>query len=231
MRVDLQPAYVLHTRPFQDSSLLVTIFSLDYGRLTLLAKGVRNNKSHKRQLLQPFIPLNLSWQGKSSLKTLVGIDADKAVTALHNKHLYCGFYINELLMYLLPENDSADSIFQLYEHSLSQLMHENDLEQCLRYFEFSLLADLGYGIDFVHDNQSGTAIMPEQHYYLEPELGFILADNEQSKPYFLGAELLAIANHDYTRMAVRRTAKQVARFLLDFYLQGKEIKSRDLFRS
>ena len=229
MRVDLQPAYVLHTRPFRDTSLLVNIFSMDHGRLTLVAKGARNSKSQRRQLLQPFIPLHLSWQGKHALKTLTAIEASKAFIALQDKYLYSGFYINELLMYLLPENDSADSIFQLYEHSLGQLMQRSDLEHCLRYFEFSLLADLGYGIDFSCDSESSIPINPEHHYGLDPELGFTLCDHNSSQLCFSGAELLAIADHNYSTAAVRRAAKQIARLILDFYLQGKVIKSRDLF--
>ena len=230
MRVDLQPAYVLHTRPFQDSSLLVNIFSMDYGRLTLVAKGARKSKSQQRQLLQPFIPLTLSWQGKSALKTLTGIESGKAFGSMQGQYLYSGFYINELLMYLLPENDCADSIFGLYENSLSQLMQGNDLEQCLRQFEFSLLADLGYGIDFVYDNENGVQIDPERYYCWDSEIGFVLSRGDHPKPSFLGAELLTVAEHDYTSLSVRRTAKRVARLVLDFYLQGKEIKSRDLFK-
>ena len=232
MRVDLQPAYVLHTRPYQDSSLLVTIFSLDYGRLTLVAKGVRKSKQRQRQWLQPFIPLQLSWQGKSTLKTLIAIEHKGALSPLVDKYLYSGFYINGLLIYLLPEEDNSPELFERYQYLVEQLRQQMDLEYCLRLFEFDLLAELGYGIDFTHDATSQATIDSTHSYYFIPDTGFTLVNSPlEDSGHFAGEHLLAIANQDYQNPLVRIAAKRITRMALDFYLQGKPIKSRELFKA
>ena len=237
MRVDLQPAYILHTRAYRDTSLLVDVFSENYGKLSLIAKGARKPKQYQRYLLQPFIPLFISWQGKSSLKTLTAIEASTQPVELHSRFLYSGLYLNELLNYVLPSNDPSPEVFQLYATALEQLAHQVDLESCLRQFEFSLLVELGYGIDFTVDASSGKPIQATGIYHFIVEHGFVEVIKNTAtvscfddKPSFAGELLIAIAHDQFGQQDVRRAAKQIARLALEPYLRGKVLKSRDLFR-
>lgn len=232
MRVEQQPAFVLHTRPFRDSSLLVDLLSEDYGRLTLVAKGARQSKRGWRQLLQPFIPLDVSWQGNGELKTLTAADAAGEAVLLQGHYLYSGFYANELLTYLLKPYDAAPDLFQLYQQLLYILQQKPDLEQCLRGFELSLLTELGYGIDFSVDTATTEPIRANQSYGFSPNTGFI---NQEAYPdagrYFAGEHIIAIGQNQLEGSAIKQAAKQITRIALAFYLQGKTIKSRELFKT
>jgi DNA repair protein RecO (recombination protein O) len=230
MRVELQPAYVLHTRPYRDTSLLVDIFSEDYGCLTLVAKGARQAKQRQRYLLQPFIPLLLSWQGNSQLKTLIGVEATASTVQLQHKFLYSALYVNELLSYLLPVGDAAPFIFERYEELLIKLRAQQDLEVVLRQFEFALLSELGYGIDFTVEALSGEPIVDGKNYFYSADSGFVLNVNMDGLMVFPGDHLLAIANNNFQNEAVRITAKKLVRMALHPHLGGKIIKSRELFR-
>ncbi len=231
MRVELQPAYILHTRPFRDTSLLLDCFSKSYGRMTLVAKGARSPKQRQRHLLQPFIPLLLSWQGKSDLKTLIAVESHGAAFDLKNNYLYSGFYINELLIYLLAQHDVATDIYEIYEQLLSELNQQGDLEVSLRIFEFSFLSLLGYEIDFKCEGVEGKAIAPHHYYAFINEVGFVLVDDcPDNKPSnYSGEQLLLIAQNNYEDPLTRKVAKHIARTALSFHLQGREIKSRVLF--
>lgn len=240
MRVELQPSYVLHARPYRDTSLLVDCFTQDYGRLTLVAKGGRKPK--QQQLLQAFRPLLLSWQGKSQLKTLIASETQGMPFNLSQQYLYSGFYVNELLTYLLAEHDEASEIYALYDALLKKLQAQQDLESSLRYFEFSLLGFLGYGIDFHNDAVSALPIDLTADYIFVGELGFVeknLFFEQDTLPagihlsnatFYSGADILAIGQHDYRQEQTRRAAKQLSRSAMAPLLQGKVIKSRELFK-
>ncbi|BFM16782.1 DNA repair protein RecO [Maricurvus nonylphenolicus] len=235
MRIELQPAYILHTRPFRDTSLIIDCFSRDYGRVSLLAKGARSAKSRQRQLLQPFTPLLLSWQGKGDLKTLVGVETEGQGLFLQGKVLFSGLYINEVLVRLLPQMDAHPDILFLYQQVLARLEQVNQgetdlLEPSLRQFEFSLLEALGYGIDF-HSDCQGQPLQPEGWYQLYPERGFLSVQPNPDEVSFQGACLKAIGEGDFSSLVNLRTAKQLARVALKPYLGSKPLQSRMLFAS
>ncbi len=232
MRAELQPAYIIHTRPYRDTSLLVDIFTEDYGRLTLVAKGARQPKQRQRHLFQPFIKLLISWQGKSELKTLIGIEAVADAFALKNKFLYSALYANELLIYLLKHEDAAPDIYHLYTLLLLKLSQQEDLESTLRQFEFSLLAELGYAIDFTAESTTGELIEAHHNYYFVADEGFVLESDSSIKNLSIcypGSHLLSIAESKYSDPSVRKSAKAIARTALNLHLQGRVIKSRELF--
>ncbi len=244
MRVELQPAYILHTRPFQDSSLLVDLLTEDCGRISLVAKGARRPKSRQRNLLQPFVPVIVSWQGKTALKTLVAIEPHTTPPVLTGRYLYSGLYVNELLHYLLVAGLSMPGVYQLYQKLLAVLadlclQHHNPLENknaaleaCLRRFEFSLLIELGYGIDFFHEALSNQPLRADGCYRFDIGVGFIpLSDPAlPAAGVYVGRCLLAIGRHDYGDTSVRHAAKSIARSAFEPHLQGRPIKSRELFR-
>lgn len=176
MRIELQTAYVLHTRPYRDTSLLVDFFTPEFGRVAAVARGVRQRKGGKRALLNPFNRLLISWQGKQSLKLLTASEMDGPGCFLAGAQLYSGFYLNELLVRLLPEMDAHARVFFDYQQSLQLLQSGAELEPLLRCFEFNVLQELGYAINFATDAYSGAAISTDEVYRFDSQAGFYLAD-------------------------------------------------------
>jgi DNA repair protein RecO (recombination protein O) len=236
-RVEHQPSYILHTRPYRDTSLLVDVLTQDHGKLCIVAKGVRGGRkaaNQQRYLLQAFRPVLLSWQGKSSLKTLVDIEGaqDSLPPSLQGKKLYSAMYVNELLAYLLPQDDPTDTIFPYYQHVLSQLSHpDTSLEPCLRHFEYHLLDELGYGINFSEDADTGDSVQVDQVYFFVQNHGFVLADRHPDirASSFSGQVLSQIAASNFDTQETRQAAKQLSRMALQPHLRGRELKSRELF--
>ncbi len=234
MRVHLQPAYILHTRPYRDSSVIVDVLSQDYGRLSVLAKGQRQSSTKNRKPLQPFAELNLSWQGERELKFLVDSEFRRVTPSLTGVRLYSGMYVNELLMRLLVQGDECPEIFQLYQKLLNELGREMPVESCLRSFEIQLLDQLGYGVDFFNESDSGRMIEAEKFYSFEIETGFNIVELRGSQSpksnYFLGEDLLAIAHHDFSSDQVRKSAKRFMRLALAPHIGSKPLQSRALFQ-
>ncbi len=232
MRVDLQPAYILHTRPYRDTSLLIDFLTPDFGRVTAVARGVRKNKTPKRQLLNPFSRLLICWQGKTDMKLLTSFESDNHFLSLTATHLYSGFYLNELLVRLLPEMDRHNGLYFAYEQSLDALQKKGDIEPLLREFEFRLLTELGYGLDFSADARNDCAIDAQEFYECHVQEGFFRAGFDVPAQYLLKGEwLLAIAAGDYSDPATRLAAKHLSRRMLKPLLGGRPLNSRQLFIS
>lgn len=228
--IELQPAYILHTRPYRDTSMLVDVLTPQFGRMGLVARGVRSRKTPKRNLLNPFTRLLISFQGKSDLKLLTQFEADGTPMNLSGNYLFSAFYVNELLVRLLPEMDAHEDIFLLYEHSLQRLAAQQPLEPVLRQFELHLLESLGYGIHLELDAKSGESVSAQRNYCLDPVQGFYQADD--SVPFnflFSGEHICALAAGDFLSPDVRQTAKRITRTLLRPLLGNKPLKSRELF--
>ena len=230
MSAELQPAYILHTRPYRDTSMLVDFLTPQFGRITAVARGVRSRKTPKRNLLNPFTRLLISFQGKTDLKLLTQFEAEGAHFALTAKHLFSGFYLNELLVRLLPELDAHPDVYDLYEHALHALSAGQDLEPILRNFELRLLNELGYGIDFVLDINSTEMISNRFDYCLDPLRGFYRAGSDIPDHSCLSGEHInAIAQGDFYLPEVKQTAKRITRILLKPLLGNKPLMSRELF--
>ena len=229
MIVELQPAYVLHTRPYRDTSMLVDLLTPQFGRITAVARGVRSRKTPKRNILNPFTQLLISFQGKSGLKLLTHFETESVHFSLAGNYLYSGFYLNELLMRLLPELDPHEEIFQSYKRRIQKLNNQQELEPILRAFELHLLTNLGYAIHFGADAKSGSNIVEGNFYCLDVQRGFYLADANTQGNFFSGAHLLAIDCQDFTQAEVRLTAKRITRILLKPLLGSKPLMSRELF--
>lgn len=233
-RIELQPSYVLHTRPYRDTSLLVDVLTQSYGRVCLVVRGARKAKNSQRYLLQPLIPILLSWQGRSSLKTLTAIEAQDKSYGLEGLCLYSALYVNELLMYLLPQDDPAEMIYQYYQSLLSSLAETTTMvEPCLRIFELALLEALGYGIHFVDNSTGGQPLCADRNYFFILEHGFVDASHHSGVRYqpFSGRALLGIAQNDFSDPMTRQAAKILSRIALRPHLQGRKLKSRELFTS
>ncbi|MBV1930179.1 MAG: DNA repair protein RecO [Porticoccaceae bacterium] len=228
--------YVLHTRQYRESSQLVDLFSREVGRLRVVARGVRAASRSKKGSglvpLQPFQPLFASWQGKSDLKTLTGHDSAASVLMLQGKALYIGFYINELLTRLMPEYIPHQDFFDQYARLLTLLGHGADPEPELRVFELRLLDEMGYGINFHVDQDDGSGLASDADYLFHPGEGFSRLGKRAGQPVkdiFSGADLLAIAGHQFSSPAVRQSAKRLMRRALALHLGAKPLYSRALF--
>jgi DNA repair protein RecO (recombination protein O) len=231
MRVDLQPAYILHTRPYRDTSLLVDLLTPDFGRVTAVARGVRKNKTPKRQLLNPFSRLLVCWQGKTDMKLLTSFESDNHFLSLKGNHLYSAFYLNELLVRLLPEMDRHNGLFYAYEQCVDALQLQVDIEPLLRSFELRLLEELGYALDFTLDVRNGCAIEEQGLYECHVQEGFYAAAPDIPENLLIKGEwLLAIALGDYSSSATRQAAKNLTRRMLRPLLGSKPLHSRELFK-
>ena len=230
--MDLQPAYVLHSRPYRETSLLVDIFSRDFGLVPTVAKGIRGKKGGRRATLQPFRRLRCAWTGKGELVNLIKFENEGLAFEYAKEVLYSGFYLNELLMRLLHRYDPHELLFDAYAQVLKNLQEPETLEVNLREFEFLLLNELGYGIDFSWDIND-EAITSDGLYQLTTQQRFmqITPNQDVDANTFLGAELMAIAKQDWQHKDILKQAKRLTRLSLSPLLGNKPLQSRALFRS
>lgn len=230
-RVQLTPAFLLHQRPWRESSALLEVFTESHGRVGLVARGVRSARSRQRGDLQPFRALRLSWQGRGELGTLTAVEPDGAVIGLRGKALYSAFYLNELLMRLLARHDPHPALFDHYRHSLQQLTAATELETALRLFEMRLLQEAGYAVQLECDAASGEALNADTLYDYHLESGPVaVAGDSDSGFVFKGSSLMAIAREELSDAAVLADAKRLLRAALRLYLGDKPLKSRELFK-
>lgn len=221
-RVEQTAAYVLHSRPYRETSLLVDLFSLEHGRVRAVARGARRAGSRRRHQLQPFQPLQVSWQGRHELRNLVASEPVAVTPPPQGKALLCALYVNELLQRLLEPHDPMPRLYLYYTYLLSALQQSAEIEGALRTFERQLLEDLGYGIDFA-------SVSPGGGYRYDPEQGLVRALSAQAD--YAGDILLAIAAGDYQQPDVRSSAKRLMRQALTPLLGDRPLKSRELFRT
>lgn len=238
-KVENEPAYVLHRRPFKESSLLIDIFSFNHGRLTLVVNGAHKAKSSKAALAQVFQPLILSWSGRSELKTLRTVEAPSKAFELKGSALYCGYYLNELILYLSPVMEPCQDLFSYYATSLSLLGNDETLMATMRQFEGRLLAEFGLLPD-LHRDAQGKELVEDAYYRLNSERQLELSAfvGSGSVEGYTGAALRQLSqlltcdlSRDQAPRGDRHIAQQLKQFnrnLLDLSLQGRPLKSRDM---
>jgi DNA repair protein RecO (recombination protein O) len=233
MRQDLKAGYVLHTRPYRDSSLLIEFLSREQGRVSLLAKGAKGRKTRGGSvaaLLQPFNQLTCSWTGRRELKTLISCEAGAPAPRLAGTRLFSALYLNELLVRLLHHEDPHQQLFDSYEYALQQLAGDLAEELILRPFEFSLLEQLGYGFDLGVDGLSGEPIGDDNWYHYHEDYGLVQVSPEfgDRLPRYRGQDLREMGRGDFLAAGV--CAKQLMRQVLAGHLGDKPLMSRELFR-
>ncbi|MFO1258753.1 MAG: DNA repair protein RecO [Gammaproteobacteria bacterium] len=229
MQNKLEKSYILHQRAFSESSLILEVFTENLGRFSLLAKGAKRPKSFWRGLLVPFRPLLLSWTGRSDLKTLTQAEADGKSALLVGTKLWCGLYLNELLMRLLSMGDPHDDIYKAYEIAVTELDKTESEESVLRCFERDLLEGLGYGIEYC-DFESGDPIEPEVLYIFDPAQGFSLLREANGKLTISGASILALARGAFENAHQLKEAKMLLQSAIQVHLGNKPLQTKQLFR-
>lgn len=227
-RISCVSAVVLHTRPFRNSSLIVELFTRDFGRVAAVAKSARGPRSRYRGRLMPFSPLIVSWTGRHELKTLGVVESIVCGAGLGGDALLCGFYLNELLMRLLGKEDPYPDLFDRYL-SLLHTLDTSHAEVGLRYFECHLLNALGYGLSLTQDYVSGRSIDSHLTYRYVPAQGFLQTENVHDINAFSGHVLLALSQQQLSTKDDVKAAKRLMRLVLSRHLGEKPIYSRDLF--
>lgn len=225
-RIQQQPAYILHHRPFRDSSQILDIVTRDYGKIALVARGSRGSKSRLAGVLRPFLPLRVSWVARSDLGTLTGAEAAGTPLGLHGDAILSAFYVNELLLNFLHRHDPQPEIYGLYEEIIAALGSTANLAQCLRSFELELLSLLGYAINLEHESGTEKALDPEQHYEYRMDQGPVPVQRSEGALVFPGALLLSIRAQEFDKPGVLRAANRLLRETIGHHMGGRELKSR-----
>lgn len=235
MREQQQSAFILHQRNYSETSLLLEVYAQRHGRVGLIAKGARRPSSKVRALLNPFQPLLIGWSGRGELMVLTGAEASGACVELSGRGLYCGFYLNELLMRLLHRHDPHESLYDHYHRALLGLRDPAGHEAVLRIFEKRLLSELGYGLLLEHDSGDRLPIDPNALYDYVPERGpmrvrhYELVGRTQGVRLH-GRSLLALAAEQLSDGATLREVKALMRAALAPHLGDRPLHSRRLFQ-
>lgn len=229
MRISLQPAFILHHRPYRETSVIVDCLTQDHGCISFISRGVRTAQSRTRSSLQLFVPLLLSWQGKGELPTISHIEAQRLPIRLMGKCLLSGFYLNELLLRILHKHDPHSELYTLYYQTLLALEQEGLQPKILRLFEKKLLEELGYGLQLQYDIRDGQPLLAEKYYRFYPEQGFEKTVLTEGSHIFLGNDLLAFAAEDFTCLQSLQNAKRLMRLAFFPLLGSQPLKSRELF--
>jgi DNA repair protein RecO (recombination protein O) len=225
-RVLLEPAYLLHQRPYGELHAILEVFAREHGRVGLIARGVRSPRSRRRTLLQPFTALLLSWDLRGELGLLTEVEA-RGAPALGGRTLISGLYLNELLVRLLRRDDPHPVLYDRYAAVLRRLGEAAGEAAALRSFERDLLEQLGYGLQLEHDYR-GTAIEPASLYDYRLEEGPVLAGTEPALPVH-GDTLLALAADRLRTPRQLHEAKRLMRGALAIHLGERPLKSRELY--
>lgn len=230
MRIQLEPAFILHRRPYRDTSLLLEIFSRRYGRQGLVARGARRPRGRWRGVLEPLQPLRLSWSGRGELGTLTGAEPE-ARRALGGETVYAGFYAGELLLRLTARADPHPALFDGFDGLLTALARSGEPGPALRLFERDLLAEIGYGVPLTHETQGGDPVREDADYVYHPAHGLRRGDRPAPEEVAVtGAALRALAAGDFADAAHARAAKRLLAAALAPHL-GRPLRTMETLRA
>jgi DNA repair protein RecO (recombination protein O) len=231
-RFEHQRGYVLHTYPYSETSLIVETFTREHGRVPLVAKGAKRPRSDLRGLLMQFQPLGFSWSGRGDLRSLTQAEWLGGLPTLAGSALFCGFYLNELMLKLLARDDAHERLFDCYEAALHDLAAGEGTGEAriLRGFERELLRETGYALNLTLEAESGAPIEAEQRYAYDPEHGpRRLAPGARTEVEVSGRTLMEIESGVYTSAQTANQAKLLMRHLLNHQLNGKMLSTRQIF--
>ena len=229
-RAELEPGFVLHAYPYKETSLIVEAFTRRHGRVGLLARGARRPRSAMRGVLLAFHPLRLTWTASAELGTLMSVEWGGGQKALAGVGLMCGFYINELLLRLLPREDAHEALFDAYAEALTRLSSGEPQAAAqsavLRGFERRMLTELGYAPVLDRDAANGAAIEPDKRYAYEAERGPVETRRSDGDAVISGRTLLDMAADDYDDARTREEARRLMRALIADRLGGQALHTR-----
>ncbi|GHF84544.1 DNA repair protein RecO [Thalassotalea marina] len=224
MRDVEQQAYLLHSRPFKDNQVIAEFLTKDLGKVAAVTYVSSSSKHSKKAILQPFIPLVITLKGKGNLKSASAIEATGKSFVLAGTHLFSALYVNELQCKLLTESVPSPLLFDFYQETISRLAQQQEVEPILRAFEWQLLQELGYALDF-----SSLEHLKCQYCQFLPDVGFIAFEQSNQGSALERSHLLAIANEQALDKAAMQTFKLLMRQVIHYLLDGRPLNSRKLF--
>ncbi len=230
-RLDDERAFVLHTYPFQDTSIIVEAFTRQYGRIGLIAKGAKRPKSPLRAALLAFQPLAVSWSGRSELRTLTRAEWTGSPHVLNGVSMMCGYYLNELLLKLVQRDDPHEGLFDAYAQALAGLASGEPTHAVLRRFEIALLREIGYALVLERDAERGAPVVAECRYAYFPERGPLAVDAQgspQGAVELRGKTLLDMARGDFSDPTTVAESKMLMRRLIGQHLDQRTLNTRQL---
>lgn len=227
-RVQSQPGFVLHSYPYKETSLIIDVFTRQYGRVALLAKGAKRPHSQLRGALQTFQPLTFSWSGKSELQTLTAAEWVGGMRPLEKSTLLCGFYLNEIIIKLIQRDDPQPLLFDDYVNTVNQLAHAESASIVLRKFELNLLKTAGVLSDLSFCTKQRAPVCPDTFYTIDPEAGTRPAGTHEVGIKVHGKTLLDMQAEDYSDQNTQQQSKLLMRFLLAHHLHGMPIHTRQI---
>ena len=219
-------AFLLHQRPYGNTSVMAEMFTLENGRISVIARGAKKPKSKFFGVLSPFSKLRITYRGRSELKTLTNVDKEDIFSNSFSKLSYTLLYINELLIKILPQGAPQKELFNLYDKFLMEVKSSKEIDIVLRRFELNLLEMLGYGINFINEVDSGHSIKETKSYDFVPELGF----KESPNGLFEGIEIISISKLDYKNIN-KKKFKTLTTMAIGYSLDGGDLKSREIFKT
>jgi DNA repair protein RecO (recombination protein O) len=224
----LEPAWLLHHRPWSDTSRILELMTRHHGRVTLFAHGARRPKSPLRAILRPFVPIVVSWSGRADGGTLTAAEGAGTPPALPAARLISGFYLNELLLRLLPKEDRHEALHDAYGAALAVLA-AGDEQAALRGFERVLLDELGYGVDLSRDAGSGRPLNADRYYHFEPGRGVLaVRDGDPGPELHAGRAVLAVARGEFHAPEAQRAARGIFGAAIAHCLEGRGLASREV---
>lgn len=229
-RIQLTPGYILHHRPYRDTSRILEVVTREHGRLSLFARGVRGPKAKLASTLQPFQMLLLSWSGRGEAAQLTGAEHAQPAPPLPTPCLMAAFYLNELLMKLTTRHDPLPLLFDTYHETLERLRHGEPLEPWLRIFEKRLLEAVGYGLDLSAEAQTGKLIEPGAYYHFRPEQGLV-ATVADAAGALAGDSLVGLANEHLSGARELEDSKRLLQAALAQCLEGRPLATRMVARA
>jgi DNA repair protein RecO (recombination protein O) len=228
-RVDGAAAFLLHAHAYSETSLVLEVFAREHGRLAILARGARRPRSALRGVLLAFQPLELSWFGGGEVRTLARAEWLGGLPLLTRKCLLLGYYLNELLLKLVPREDAHPALFDAYGAVLAALADGATETAELRRFEKTLLRELGYGLVLDRLSGSGEAVRADGQYEYQVERGIVECGTGPSQLTFTGKTLLDMTADDYSDPRTLSESKLLMRQLMSYYLGNQPLQSRRIF--
>lgn len=226
----LERAYVLHQRPYRNTSLIVECLTEHHGRQTLIAQGSRRSESRQRSDLQPFRRTRVSWIRRREMGKLTHIEAEGPGHDLAGGALLAGFYLNEVLLRLVPRGDANESVLSCYSSCLDRLAEARETARALRFFELELLDALGYRVDLESDFRTGEPIEPDRNYIFEHEGGLTMCSASRTIDTFSGRDLISLRERELRDRESLRAARRLLAHILEFHLGDRPLRTRAVMR-
>ena len=225
MESNFQKAFVIHSRPYKETSLIVTFLSERNGKINAVAKGAKRKNSWLSGNLEPFQCLNIDFRGRSDLKTLyLAEPCEVFEDFVGSENLYSAFYINELINFLITQSEESVDLFNIYKGCISKLKKDLSIEEILRNFELDLLGVLGYEINFYNEYDTNKEIESDKYYRYSPQSGF-----SKSEDGFDGKVLNEISQRIFSNESLA-ASKEINRMTIEYYFEELNIKSRVFFK-